>query len=97
MILKQKHIHFLVAMDREQELTNNMIRANNEIETIHFLLSQARQQGRSQATIDNLSRELRDAEVELIEAMRALHEELDLQNQRMEFALQQLNSKKNNA
>jgi hypothetical protein len=40
---------------------------------------------------------LRDAEVELIEAMRALHEELDLQNQRMEFALQQLNAKKNNA
>ena len=97
MILKQKNIHFLVAMDREQELTNNMIRANNEIETIHFLLSQARQQGRSQATIDNLSRELRDAEVELIEAMRALHEELDLQNQRMEFALQQLDAKKNNA
>ena len=93
MILKQKHIYFLVAMDREQELTNNMIRANNEIETIHFLLSQARQQGRSQATIDNLSRELRDAEVELIEAMRALHEELDRQNNRMEFAISKLRKK----
>ena len=56
MILKQKHIHFLVVMDREQELTNNMIRANNEIETIHFLLTQARQQGRNQASLKSLER-----------------------------------------
>ncbi len=92
--MKQKHFHFLVAMDCEQELTNNIIRADNEIEQIHFLLSQARQQGQSQATIDNLSRELRDAEVELLEAMRALNDELNLQNARMEFALQQLDAKK---
>jgi hypothetical protein len=55
--LKQKHSDFLVAMDREQELTNNIICANNEIEQIKVLLSEARQQGRSQDKIDNLSRE----------------------------------------
>ncbi len=92
--MKQKYFHFLVAMDRDQELTNNIIRANNEIEQIQVSLSEARQQGRSQDTIENLSRELRDAEVELLEAMRALHDELDLQNERMEFALQQLNDNK---
>jgi hypothetical protein len=35
-------------------------------------------------------------QVELLEVMRALHREMDRQNAQMEFALKQLDAKKNN-
>ncbi len=81
-------------MEREEELTNNITRAQNDLEQIQILLSETRQQGQSQATINNLLRELRDAEVELLEAMKALQREIDCQNARMEFVLKQLDAKK---
>ncbi len=81
-------------MDRLEELANNITRAQNDLGQIEILLSEARQQGRSQDTIDNLSREFRDAQVELLEAMRARPREMDRQNARMQFALTKI--KKNN-
>jgi hypothetical protein len=74
-------------MNRLEELANNIPRAHNELGQIEISLSEARQQGRSQDTMDNLSREFRDAQVELLEAMRARRKEMDCQNARMEFAL----------
>ena len=92
-ILKQKHFYFLVAMDRLQELEQNITRAQNDVDRFKTLLSQARQQGRSQETILYLLREVRDANVELVEAISAHRRELDRQNNRMEFAISKLRKK----
>jgi hypothetical protein len=91
--LKQKHFYFLVAMDGLDELEQNITRAQNDVEQFKMLLSQARQQGRSQDTITNLLREVRDAQVELVEAMRAHRREMDRQNARMEFAISKMRKK----
>ncbi len=82
-------------MDCLEELENNITRAQNDLGRFEILLSEARQQGRSQDTIDNLLREVRDAQVELLEAMRARRREMDRQSARMEFAISKIN--KNNA
>ncbi len=80
-------------MDRLDELEQNITRAQNNLERFQTLLSEARQQGRSQDTINNLLREVRDANVELLEAMRASQREMDRQNARMEFALSKMKKK----
>ncbi len=80
-------------MDGLDELEQNITRAQNDVEQFKMLLSQARQQGRSQDTITNLLREVRDAQVELVEAMRAHRREMDRQNARMEFAISKMRKK----
>ena len=80
-------------MDRLQELEQNITRAQNDVDRFKMLLSQARQQGRSQETIIYLLREVRDANVELVEAIRAHRRELDRQNTRMEFAISKMKKK----
>ena len=80
-------------MDRLDELEQNITRAQNDVERFKMLLSQARQQGWSQETITNLLREVRDAQVELVEAMRASRREMDRQNARMEFAISKMRKK----
>ena len=81
-------------MDRLDELEQNITRAQNDLERFQTLLSEARQQGWSQDTINNLLREVRDANAELLEAMRASRREMDRQNARMEFALSKMKKKK---
>ena len=80
-------------MDRLDELEQNITRAQSDVERFKMLLSQARQQGRSQDKITNLLREVRDAQVELVEAMRASRREMDRQNARMEFAISKMRKK----
>ena len=80
-------------MDCLEELENNITRAQNDLGRFEILLSEARQQGRSQDTINNLLREVRDANVELLEAISASRREMDRQNARMEFAISKMRKK----